>query len=53
MSTSNNADVNGAYNILRKVVPKAFAEGIEGVGLHPERIELFALKQMNHLTHLL
>ncbi len=36
-----NADVNGAYNIMKKVVPKAFAEGIEGVGLHPKRIELF------------
>ncbi len=36
-----NADVNGAYNIMKKVVPNAFAEGIEGVGLHPERIELF------------
>ncbi len=35
-----NADVNGAYNIMRKVVPNAFAEGIAGVGLHPERIEL-------------
>jgi putative transposase len=37
-----NADVNAAYNIMRKVVPNAFpAEGIVGVGLHPERIELF------------
>ncbi len=36
-----NADVNGAYNIMRKVVPNAFAEGIAGVGLHPKRIELF------------
>ncbi|MFQ5979230.1 MAG: RNA-guided endonuclease InsQ/TnpB family protein [Candidatus Heimdallarchaeota archaeon] len=36
-----NADVNAAYNILRKVVPNAFAEGIAGVGLHPKRIELF------------
>ncbi|MEH6890035.1 transposase [Bacillus sp. JJ864] len=26
-----NADVNGAYNILKKAVPKAFADGIEGV----------------------
>ncbi|MCP1125420.1 transposase [Bacillus sp. 3103sda1] len=26
-----NADVNGAYNILKKVVPKAFADGIEGL----------------------
>ncbi|MFX1511200.1 MAG: IS200/IS605 family accessory protein TnpB-related protein, partial [Promethearchaeota archaeon] len=30
-----NADVNSAYNILRKVVPNAFAEGIADVGLHP------------------
>ncbi len=26
-----NADVNGAYNIIRKVVPNAFANGIEGL----------------------
>lgn len=33
-----NADVNAAYNILRKAVPKAFdVDGIEGVGLHPEK----------------
>lgn len=34
-----NADVNGAYNIARKAVPKAFTkvDGIEGVGLHPMR----------------
>ncbi len=36
-----NADVNAAYNIIRKAVPKAFAkaeaDGIEGVGLHPVR----------------
>src|SRR3989339_733405 len=30
-----NADVNGSYNIVRKVFPKAFANGIEDVGLHP------------------
>jgi len=30
-----NADVNGGYNIIRKAVPNAFADGIEGVGLHP------------------
>lgn len=29
-----NADVNGAYNIIRKAIPKIF-NGIEGVGLHP------------------
>ncbi|MGF9963995.1 RNA-guided endonuclease InsQ/TnpB family protein [Bacillus rhizoplanae] len=26
-----NADVNGSYNILKKAVPKAFADGIEGL----------------------
>jgi putative transposase len=30
-----NADVNGSYNILRKAVPGAFAQGIEQVKLHP------------------
>ena len=30
-----NADVNGAYNIMLKAVPNAFADGIEGVGVHP------------------
>ncbi|MFX0023490.1 MAG: RNA-guided endonuclease InsQ/TnpB family protein [Candidatus Hermodarchaeota archaeon] len=34
-----NADVNGAYNILKKGVPKSIsADGIEGVGLHPYSI---------------
>lgn len=34
-----NADVNGAYNIIKKAVPEAFTrvDGIEGVGLHPLR----------------
>lgn len=35
-----NADVNGAYNIIRKVFPKVFANGIEGVGLHPVRLNI-------------
>jgi putative transposase len=30
-----NADVNGSYNILRKAIPNAFANGIEGVVVHP------------------
>lgn len=30
-----HADVNAAGNIIRKVVPNAFAEGIEGVVSHP------------------
>ncbi|AKB74350.1 hypothetical protein MSLAZ_1089 [Methanosarcina lacustris Z-7289] len=32
-----NADVNGALNIIRKATPKAFADEVEGVGLHPKR----------------
>jgi putative transposase len=35
-----NADINGAYNILRKVVPNAFGNGIAGVVVHPVRIAL-------------
>ena len=30
-----NSDVNGAYQIVKKVFPNAYANGIEGVGLHP------------------
>lgn len=33
-----NADVNGAYQIIKKVFPDAFSEGIEGVGLHPAQL---------------
>lgn len=36
-----NADANGSYQIIKKVFPKAFAEGIEGVGLHPFKVDLF------------
>lgn len=36
-----NADVNGAYNILRKVVPEIFDDqGIEGLGLNPIIVNL-------------
>jgi putative transposase len=35
-----HADVNGAYNIVRKVFPKAFVNGIEDLGLHPVRWNL-------------
>jgi putative transposase len=35
-----NADINGACNILRKVVPDAFGNGIGGVVVHPTRIAL-------------
>lgn len=30
-----NADVNGSYQIMKKVFPNAYVDGIEGVGLHP------------------
>ena len=30
-----NADINASYNIMRKVVPKVFDNGIEGVVVHP------------------
>ena len=35
-----NADVNGAYQILKKVFPNAYNEGIEGVVLHPFRVNV-------------
>lgn len=35
-----NADVNGAYQIIKKVFPNVFANGIEGVGLHPIIVNL-------------
>lgn len=35
-----NADLNGAYQITKKVFPNAFANGIEGVGLHPVRLNI-------------
>jgi putative transposase len=33
-----NADVNGSYNILRKALPTAFANGIEAVVVRPVRL---------------
>ncbi|MGZ3713796.1 MAG: RNA-guided endonuclease InsQ/TnpB family protein [Ktedonobacterales bacterium] len=35
-----NADVNGAYNIITKVVPNAFGNGRVDVVVHPARIAL-------------
>ena len=35
-----NADLNGAYQIMKKVFPNVFSEGIEGVGLHPVRVNI-------------
>lgn len=35
-----NADLNGSYQIVKKVFPDAFSNGIEGVGLHPVRLNI-------------
>ena len=33
-----NADINASYQILKKVFPTAYANGIEDVGLHPVKV---------------
>jgi putative transposase len=33
-----NADVNGSYTIMRKVLPDAFGKGIAGAAVHPVRL---------------
>jgi putative transposase len=33
-----NADVNGSYNTIRKVLPNAFGKGIAGAAVHPVRL---------------
>jgi putative transposase len=35
-----NADVNGSLNILRKAIPEAFAQGIEGIVVYPVKVKL-------------
>lgn len=35
-----NADVNAAYQIMKKVFPNVFTDGIEGVVLHPVRVNI-------------
>ena len=35
-----NADVNGAYQIMKKVIPDVFDEGIESVGSHPTVVNI-------------
>lgn len=37
---SVNADVNGAYQIMKKVFPNEFSNGIEGVVLHPVKVNI-------------
>lgn len=35
-----HADVNGSYNIIRKVLPDAFGKGIVGTAVHPCRLAI-------------
>lgn len=35
-----NADLNASYQIIKKVFPNVFTDGIEGVGLHPIRVDI-------------
>lgn len=37
---SINADVNAAYQIMKKVFPNVFIDGIEGVVFHPVRVDI-------------
>lgn len=37
---SINADVNAAYQIMKKVFPNIFIDGIEGVVFHPVRVNI-------------
>lgn len=39
-----NADVNGSYNIMKKAIPNAFADGIESRVVRPRRIEPLKVK---------
>lgn len=36
-----HADINGSYNILRKVIPTAFCSGIEGVVVRPVGLKVY------------
>lgn len=45
-----NADVNGAYNILKKAFPNTFTvDGIQGAQLHPIRINLNTKSKLTHI----
>jgi putative transposase len=35
-----HADLNAVYNIIRKAVPEAFADGIESIGLYPRSLSV-------------
>jgi len=35
-----HADLNAVYNIIKKAIPEAFADGIEGIGLYPRSLSI-------------
>ena len=35
-----HADLNAAYNIIKKAIPEAFENGIEGIGLYPRGLSI-------------
>lgn len=35
-----NVDVNGSYNILRKVIPNTFVDGVEGFAVNPIKLKV-------------
>ena len=41
-----HADLNASYNIIKKAIPEAFTNGIEGIGLYPRSL---SIRQM--ITH--
>ena len=35
-----HADLNASYNIMKKAIPEAFVNGIEGIGLYPGSLSI-------------
>ena len=35
-----HADLQASYNIIKKAIPEAFANGIEGIGLYPGSLSI-------------
>jgi len=44
-----NADLNGSYQIIKKVAPNAFSNGVEGVCLHPIRVNFDSNKSNRNI----
>jgi len=35
-----HADLQAVYNIIKKAIPEAFADGMEGIGLYPRSLSI-------------